>query len=117
MKKPDQWIVATTAVAVVTFAAFAAEPPAGMVELKNVPAEQVLTIYKDLSRCEMIESSDVKLHYRAITARSSSMSTREDTLKLIETAFLEQAGIVITRLGGKRVSVTFNDHLPVKSPP
>ena len=49
MKKPHQWIVATTAVAVVTFAAFAAEPPAGMVELKNVPAEQVLTIYKDLS--------------------------------------------------------------------
>ena len=38
----------------------------------------------------------------------------DEARKFIEKALLEQSGIVITRLDDKRVSVTYNDALPIK---
>jgi hypothetical protein len=95
--------------------AFAADQPMGNVIFQNTPLDKILPVYQEMSGCQLIESSDVKKHYRQITVRATAPASKADTLRLIEKALLEQAGIVITHLDDKRVSVTFNDRLPIAS--
>jgi hypothetical protein len=42
------------------------------------------------------------------------MYSRAEALKFMEKTLLEQAGIVITHLDNKQLSVTYNDALPIK---
>ena len=79
----------------------------------NVPASVVLSVYIRTSHLEFIVDSRAKAVSTPITLHNPSASTVDESLKVLETALLTQAGILITRLDGKRASVTFNDALPI----
>jgi hypothetical protein len=81
-------------------------------------ANFILRLYGGWSGCDLIISSDVKklsvpIWYVSESGKKYSMP---DAAKLIQKVLLEQAGIVITPLGGNKVSVTYNDQLPIKKP-
>ena len=94
------------------FRSFCADEARGNINFENVPVEKVLEVYKPLSGRELVISSDLKGYHPGINLRLSDASKTE-ALKAIETALLEQAGVVITPLDNKRISVTFNDALPL----
>jgi hypothetical protein len=80
----------------------------------GVDPQQVLDVYRALSALELISDSRVKSVHNPIVLHSSGLSSSEIATS-IEKALTEQAGIVITRLGDKKVSVTYNDSLPIKN--
>ena len=92
---------------------FADDIPAGSMNLENVPASEVLSIYKQMSGLEFVVDSRAKLVTSQVTFRTTTPLKKEEALKLIQSALLKQAGIVITPLDDKRVSVTYNDALPI----
>jgi type II secretory pathway component GspD/PulD (secretin) len=92
---------------------FAADTPSGVMNFKNVPASEVPTTYKKMSGLEFIVDSHVKRVTSPVTLKTTTPLTKGEALKLIQTALLTQAGIVITPLDDKRVSVTFNDALSI----
>jgi type II secretory pathway component GspD/PulD (secretin) len=92
---------------------FADDIPLGTMNLENVPASEVLTIYKQMSGLELVVDSRAKHVTSPVTFKTTTPLKKEDALKLIQSALLKQAGIVITPLDDKRASVTFNDALPI----
>jgi hypothetical protein len=92
---------------------FAADTPSGVIDFENVPASEVLTIYKKLSGHELVVDSRAKLVNSTVTLKTTSPLKKEDAIKLIQSSLLKQAGIVITLLDDNQASVTFNDALPV----
>jgi hypothetical protein len=81
----------------------------------NVPVGKVLDYYKELMGLDLVISTDVPLTRQGITVRAVNMNTSRDAVaKLVEQSLLKQTGIVITRLDGKRASVTYNDQLPLQ---
>lgn len=91
-----------------------AEPPgpAGSIRLKNAEIPKVLEIYKTLAGADLIIDSRVKSLRYGINLQVSGAG-RAAVAKLVEKALMQQAGVVITRLDARRVSVTYNDALPV----
>ncbi len=79
----------------------------------NVPADKILDVYKASAKSELIIASDVRWTTHSITLHAVAVSP-EVAQRMIEQALLKQAGIVITRLDGKRVSVTYNDQLELE---
>ena len=84
----------------------------GAFDMKNADVLQVLSLYRDLAGSELITDSRVKTVRHQITLAGSA-SGKEAAAKLVEGALLEQAGVVITHLDARRVSVTYNDALPI----
>ena len=105
--------LAAVLIAVLAFniVAFSADSPAGRIDLVNMPVDKVLMIYQDLSGSQLLQSSEVKRMHSNITVHSNSQLSKAETLKLIEKALLDQAGIVITPVDDKKISVTYNDAL------
>ena len=66
-----------------------------------------------MSGLEFVVDSHAKRVTSPVTFKTITPLKKEDALKLIQSALLKQAGIVITPLDDKRVSVTFNDALPI----
>ncbi|HTV40514.1 MAG TPA: hypothetical protein VMF08_08065 [Candidatus Sulfotelmatobacter sp.] len=89
-----------------------AQVPKGSLNFMNAQPVQVLIVYSHMSGLALIEDSRVRQIHRPIQIRADEVSNSE-ALKLMEDALLKQAGIVITPLGDKRVSVTYNDALPI----
>ena len=85
----------------------------GAISFVNVEVLKVLEFYKELSGATPVIDSRVKRVTLPITV-SASTSSKEEALKLIEKALIGQAAVVLTRLDEKRVSVTYNDALPIK---
>jgi len=92
----------------------AADFPAGSVNLAGATSQQILPLYQSLSGLELVVDSRVKTLRVSITFVSPEVKSKVELLALMETAFREQAGIVITRLDDKQASVTYNDALPIK---
>ena len=92
---------------------FADDIPAGMMNLENVPASEVLTIYKQMSGLELVVDSRAKRVTSPVTFKTTTPLKKEEAMKLIQSSLLKQAGIVITPLDDKHASVTFNDALPI----
>lgn len=101
------------AVLLLTLRCWSAEPVISTFSLANMSSDKVLLIYKDFAKCELIESSEVKKHHGNISLQFTG--SKSELQKQLEIALLEQAGIVLTRLDDKRVSVTFDASLPIKS--
>ena len=83
---------------------------------QKIDVQGVLVIYKAISSSELlIDSRAAKvvtpIKYEVEVGKSFS---KEEALKLMEKTLLEKAGIVLTRLHEKSVSVTYNDALPIK---
>lgn len=74
---------------------------------------QVLALYKDLRGVELVIDSKVKTVNHPINLQAGNIS-KEEVAKALEKALLEQAGIVITKVDDKKVSVTYNPALPIK---
>lgn len=87
--------------------------PAGLVNVNSADACQMLQLYTLLSGKELVTSSHVNSVAAKITLQPEVALKKSEVLKLFEKALLDQAGIVITKLDEKRVSVTYNDALPV----
>jgi len=96
------------------FCTFAADYPAGSINLANATAQQVLPIFKEISGLELVVDSRVKTLRVSITFLSPEAKSKAELIALIETTLREQGGIVITRLDDKKASVTYNDALPIK---
>ena len=73
---------------------------------------RVLESYGEYSGFELVVDSHVKSRDCYIAFTNSSRA-RAEVLRQIEKCLLEQAGVVVTRLEGNRVSVTFNEALPI----
>jgi hypothetical protein len=79
----------------------------------NVPVDQVLDIYKASTSLELVIASNVRLATHSITLRAINVSP-EAVPHLLEQALLKQAGVILSRLDEKRVSVTYNDQLELQ---
>ena len=73
----------------------------------NAPLDKVLEIYAAMTKKELVIADDVRGAKTGITLQFNG--PREEAPGLIEQAVLKQAGVVITRLDDKRVSVTHKD--------
>jgi hypothetical protein len=91
---------------------YAREPIAGLADFKGAAPIQVVSVYGVLSGQEMVTSSNVARLRTTIWYQAGPLEKKE-ALKLIEKVLLKQAGVVLTKLDGKRVSVTYNDALPI----
>jgi hypothetical protein len=100
--------------------AFAADPkldqtiPAGLLNFSSAASVQVLQYYVELGGKELVISSHVKALPARVTLQPKVNLKVSEVLKLIEKAFLEQTGIVLTTINDQQVSVTYNDALPTK---
>lgn len=83
------------------------------IKFVNVPADKVLDIYVASAKSQVIIASDVQQATHRITLEAAAVSP-EVAHQMIEQALLNQAGIVITRLDDKRISVTYNDRLELE---
>jgi hypothetical protein len=101
------------AILLVVLSAFSSDVGDVTLDIKKSDPSQVLRIYKGISGLELIIDSRVKTLPASITLSSSVPLIKDESLKLIESALVKQAGILITRLDAKRASVTYNDALPI----
>jgi hypothetical protein len=65
-----------------------------------------------LAGVELVTDSRVRTVHHHITLQAKADAPAQGA-KLLEKALLEQAGVVITCIDDKRVSVTYNDALPI----
>ena len=86
--------------------------PSGPIDFTNAEVPQVLQIYRALVGVELVTDSRVRTVHYHITLQAKADAPAQGA-KLLEKALLEQAGVVITRIDDKRVSVTYNDALPI----
>lgn len=93
--------------------------PPGVLDLKGVRVACVLEEYiasinyKATVKTELIIATNV-LDTHGITLRNEKAVTIDVARHMMEQALLKQAGVVITRLDSKRISVTFNDKLALQ---
>ncbi len=86
--------------------------PGGNINWKNLPVMQALLVYEDLTGAQLVTDSRVKKVPHALTLLANP-TNKSEAAKVIEQTLLDQAGVVLTHLGEKRVSVTYNDALPI----
>ena len=86
--------------------------PSGPIDFTNAEVPQVLQIYRALVGVELVTDSRVRTVHYHITLQAKADAPAQGA-KLLEKALLEQAGVVITRIDDKRVSVAYNDALPI----
>jgi hypothetical protein len=84
----------------------------GRIDFTNAKVLQVLQINRACVGVELVTDSRVGTLSNHIALQAKA-DTAAQVAKLLEKALLEQAGVVITRLDDKRVSVTYNDALPI----
>ncbi|HWQ92389.1 MAG TPA: hypothetical protein VN673_12005 [Clostridia bacterium] len=88
--------------------------PAGIFDFQGVSIPQVLVIYKELTGANLCVDSRARNTSAQIVCKNKKPASKAEVIKMIETALLEQAAIIVTKLESNKVSVTFNDSLPVK---
>ena len=86
--------------------------PSGPIDFTNAEVPQVLQIYGALAGVELVTDSRIRTVHHHITLQAKADAPAQGA-KLLEKALLEQAGVVITRIDDKRVSVAYNDALPI----
>jgi hypothetical protein len=86
--------------------------PSGRIDFTDAEVPQVLQVYRALVGGELVTDSRVRTVHCHLTLQAKADAPAQGA-KLLEKALLEQAGVVITRIDDKRVSVTYNDALPI----
>jgi type II secretory pathway component GspD/PulD (secretin) len=100
-----------------THPSHSAEPgnrPIGL-DYRGVPVSALFSTYRSLTPLELFIDSRACTNGTRVRLRTDRPVPRDQAMKLIERALLEQAGIVVTRLEDGRVSITYNDKLPLSS--
>lgn len=111
----------TSFLAIICFSILAGFPASGQstnkvtgsIKFVNVSVSDALETSKAVAKCDLIIASDVRRANHSINVHAKGVS-REVVEQMIKQALLKQAGIVITRLDDKRVSVTYNDKLELQ---
>ena len=96
----------------ICFCSLSAEESKAVIDFNGVSPDQALDVYARLSGLQLITDSHLKSVHTPIFLHNSKLSSSEMMIS-IEKALIEQAGIVITRLDDNRVSVIYNDALPI----
>jgi type II secretory pathway component GspD/PulD (secretin) len=73
---------------------------------KSVPVSEVLPIYSKLVGKELIIEAGVTNQWKAINLQTDKGLSKDEAIKLLESALRDQAGVAIKSLDDKRVSVT-----------
>jgi hypothetical protein len=89
--------------------------PPGGISFQGVVVPQALQIYKELTQGQLYVDSRAKQSTARIFCKNEKTVSKTEAARMIEKAVLEQAGVVVTLLDSNRVSVAFNDSLPLKS--
>ena len=105
-------LVFVTSVLLVTLTQ-AADDPTSTLNITNAEVRQVLPIYKEATGLELFVDSRVGNVHSPVTVTSAEPLSKAEIAKRIEKALLEQARVVVTHLDDRRVSVTYNDALPL----
>jgi len=79
-----------------------------VLNLLNFPVRNGLDFYKALAGVEFIVAPDAAAVQGTIFAEGSDLS-RDEAADLVRRALLRHAGVVLTPIDGRRVSVTYND--------
>jgi hypothetical protein len=87
--------------------------PPGLINMAGADPVQILDYYQTLSGKKLVTSSHVRGLRTKITVQPDVALKVSEALTLIEAALREQAGIVVTKIDEQRVSVTYNDALPL----
>jgi hypothetical protein len=78
-------------------------------------AGQMFQIYQELSGLELAISPEARSESRrTVTVSSQTPLTNAEVCQLLENAFREQAGFIITKSDDKKATVTFDAKLPIK---
>jgi hypothetical protein len=85
----------------------------GMINFNGAQVSQMLEYYKMLTRMQLVTSSHVNQIRAKITMQPDVELKMSEAVALVEKVLREQAGVIITRLDEGRVSVTYNDALPI----
>jgi type II secretory pathway component GspD/PulD (secretin) len=98
------------------FPHLAASQSLDTINIHDADIGQVLYMYKDLTGKSLLVASNVKRLRIAFTLRVGPDVSRAEVKKILENALIAQAGIVCTELDGERISITYNDAIPVGKP-
>lgn len=79
--------------------------------MEQVPVSCVLDQYKKFDGRELIIATNIDRLSAEISCGETGELTNSDILRIMERALREQAGVVITPLDDKRLSVTYNEAL------
>ncbi|HSY18487.1 MAG TPA: hypothetical protein VK815_09150 [Candidatus Acidoferrales bacterium] len=92
--------------------------PAGIIDLTNADAYEVLDIYSKLTGLKVVKDPQVKTIQSTsrIVLTTTRPITKPQAIKLLEKALREQAGVVITPLDATSVSASYNAALIVAKP-
>ncbi len=86
----------------------------GMLDFRGVHPIQALQVYKDLTGAKLYVDSRAERSHAEVVCKNEKAISKAECARMIEQALLEQAAVVVTKLDDNRVSVTFNDSLPIK---
>src|SRR5262245_21237630 len=87
--------------------------PRGAFNLNGTSVNQSLTLYALFTGKKLVTSSHALNLKATITLQPNVELKLSQAIALLEKAFREQAGVVMTRLDDQRIYVTFNDALPI----
>jgi hypothetical protein len=87
--------------------------PRGAFNLNGTSVNQSLTAYALFTGKKLVTSSHALNLKTTITLQPDVELKLSQAIALLEKAFREQAGVVMTRLDDQQISVTYNDALPI----
>ena len=85
------------------------EEARGAFKFVDVGVKEVLEAYKAMTGTPLIIASNVTNISHKVTLQSEGPTLAAEAAKRIEYALLMQAGVILTHMADKRVSVTYND--------
>ena len=86
--------------------------PQGLLKFNETASSQIFQYYKILTGKTLVISAHVPLGAR-ITIQPDMALKVSEAIALTEKSLLDQAGIILTKIDEQRVSVTYNEALPV----
>jgi hypothetical protein len=87
--------------------------PRGALNLNGTSVNQSLTLYALYTGKKLVTSSHALNLTTTIILQPDVELKESQAIALLEKALREQAGVVMTRLDDQRISVTYNDALPI----
>ena len=95
----------------VGLALVACAEPKGVFKYVNVDVPYILEAYSQMTGAKLVMGPGVEKAHGKVSLQSEGPTTAPEAARMIERALADQAGVVLTRLGDNRVSVTYDEAL------